>query len=166
MTDQDRQMRQVLAELELISHGTTSTWGASGGDADRDPRPRGGDLHPPHDTHRAHYAAALTDTDRDHAIREARAELHAIRVRQAREVREESPAEFDTRARRALADGWTVEQVATAMRVTPTRIRRAQAGASELQVQALAKDGMTVRGIAMRLGLSKSEVHRMLKRAA
>lgn len=160
----ERNIRQVLAELELISHGTTASWNPAGGtDSDRDPRPRGGELDPPHDRYRRRYLNATTDTERANVLHAARAELAAITRRQAREVREETAAEFDARAREKLAEGWTVQQVADHMRATPTRIRRAQAGASEADVLAFAKQGMSVRYIALRVGIPKSTVQRLLR---
>ena len=163
----DRLMRQTLSELELVSHGTVQSWSASGGtDSERDPRPRGGETYPPHDYYRDQYTACQTPVQRAKVLQAAREELKAITTRQHRETREETQEEFDTRARAKLAEGWTVQQVADHMRATPTRVRRAQAAADESTIASLAAEGLTVRGIAMRLGIPKSTVQRQLRKAA
>src|SRR4051812_33563359 len=53
-----RELRQVLAELELLSHGTTQGWNKSGRSSERDTRPAGGDSCPPHESFRIDWECA------------------------------------------------------------------------------------------------------------
>lgn len=166
--------RQVLAELEATSNGTTQSFAPIATKSGASSRiPPAADA--PHIHYRAELLAATNDRDRAEVLDQARAELAAIRKRQAPIVDLVEPAEVtDARIRRKLDDGWTVAQVALNERVTETRVRRAAAGHDPAEqhddttsrVRELAAQGLTVRNIAMRLGIPKSTVHDLLRKAA
>lgn len=160
----DAEMRQVLAELALTSHGTTASWN-SGGGGDGSVSPPG-ESEPPHETYAADYTEAVDDAGRARVLAAARAELVRIKRRDATFVREETVAELDERIIEKLDQRWTVAEVAISLRCTETRVRRAVRATTTTAVKELSDQGMTVRGIAMRTGLSKSEVQRRLKDAA
>lgn len=169
-TTQDRAIRHILAQLEMISHGSITAYNSAGGNDSEHPggkRPAG-DSCPPHDRYREQYVAAKTDSARSAVIDAAQCELRALRKAAApsKPIEPETEAEFDARAQQLLAHGWEVEDVARAMKCTPTRIRRAATACKHPDVHALAAEGKSVRGISISTGLSKSEIHRILKRAA
>ena len=69
-------MHQVLAELELVSHGTTAAWGrCEGGEGVYPP----GERNPPHVVYRARWVLAWGPLGRRRVLREARAELERCR---------------------------------------------------------------------------------------
>lgn len=72
--------RQLLAELELISHGSVQSWNPSGGgrNAERDDRPTG-ESDPPHLQLRTELAKALTQTQVDKIAEKARTALRNAR---------------------------------------------------------------------------------------
>lgn len=72
--------RQLLAELELVSHGTTQAWNPSGGghNAERPAFPPG-EPKPPHIALRARLNAALTQTQVDRVCTAAREALRAAK---------------------------------------------------------------------------------------
>jgi hypothetical protein len=87
-----RDARQVLAELELISHGKATSWDSSGAGETTAVLPQG-ESRPPHEYWRHQFQAA-TERELPGLVREAREELEAIRVRQepARDTWDEKAA--------------------------------------------------------------------------
>lgn len=171
----EKTMRQILAELELLSYGTTASWNpGGGGDTDRDPRPAGGDTRPLHETFRTEHARAETPEDRDRVRRAAAAALEAQTKRtHDAPIEEESADQVDQRIAALVRAGWTVKDIAIAARCTPTRVRRvskgmpveADEGGEDLALH-LASQGHTVRYIAMKTGMPKSTVHDLLRKRA
>lgn len=164
----DERMRQVLAELELVSHGTTAKWNTAGG-GENDALLPPGEPDPPHLFYRDRYQVAEGDDQRTRVLDAAIEALEGHRKSRRIEVQEETASEFNRRARRLIADGWTVEEVALHTRSTPTRVRRALAAKddeSDGVIHRLHAEGRSVRYIAMRTGIAKSTVHRILRQAA
>lgn len=168
----DQQMRQVLAELELVSHGSTASWDTSGGHAAPGHRilaeTNQAVPDPPHVHYRDVYSRCATDDLRTAVLDRAKAELQQIRVRQAANtITEETTAELDARIVELRRQKWTVKEIALHIRCTETRVRNATVTVTTVEIRELAQqDGMTIRSIAMRTGLSKSDVQRRLKPAA
>lgn len=171
-------VRQVLAELELVSHGATQAWNPAGHVTGEHVMPPG-ELAPPHITFRTAYLKATTDIGRRTVLADAKNELRRWRghgIDRSR-VQAESQDSVDARMLRDGA-GETPERVATAFRCTPTRVRRlriaaglnAEAGrapkapSSDAGSEALRlrENGMSIRAIALALGLPKSTVHDLL----
>lgn len=80
----DREIRQVLAELELISHGTTASYNPGGGH--NDPLYPPGEMLPPHLDYRRRYQRCWTDYQRRNVIDAARKELDRIKRTPAKPV--------------------------------------------------------------------------------
>jgi hypothetical protein len=74
-----RTARQLLAELELISHGSTAAWDSSGGHSAEKPLMPAGEPNPPHIALRAQLDAALTQSQVDKVTQKARLALRAAR---------------------------------------------------------------------------------------
>jgi hypothetical protein len=168
-----RTIWQILAELELISHGKTSTWNPSGRspNADRDPRPQG-ETNPPHIHYRLEYQAQWTDhgqaqwTDhgREQVRQNAEKELREITHSRARAVPEEPAIVRNARIAAYESQGWTWQDIANAENSTPTEVKKA-AAAHRATVDPKGRDE-SVREYAMRNGMSRSRVQRMFGRAA
>lgn len=185
------ELRQILAELELLSHGTTAnlapTGAASDGEGDGCPP---GERWPPHLKWREQWEGATDDDGRRAVLRGARAELHALTHRAEVKVRGETEAELEERIVKDGA-GWSVEEVATRMRCTPTFVRKArlkdgksiktgedpasarpvaavQPTTSEQRerIRRLAHLECSERTIAAQVGVSKSTVRRIMGKAA
>lgn len=162
--------RQVLADLEVCSHGTTSSYqpvATKSGAASKDPPSADG----PHIRYKSQLLATDDPDRREAILRNARDELREHRRRCAPQVEStESSYELDTRITKKLTEGWTVSEIALACRVTPTRVRQAAASGKttkeDRSIRTLAEQGHSVRFIAMRLGIAKSTVHDSLRRAA
>jgi len=176
----DLAMRQVLAELELTSQGSTQSWNSSGhGGGESDKVYPFGDQFPPHIEWRERYERATTDDARQQVIDDAgRALRGIIRRTKVTPGREETEKQFAARVI-STGRGFGVGEVATAMRCTPTRVRRIRLanGVSldfgltltvdvEQRCRDLEGRGMTERQIGMLTGLAKSRVRRVLGRAA
>jgi len=180
----DLAMRQVLAELELTSHGSTQSWNSSGHGGESVNVFPPGESCPPHIEWRERYERAITDDARQRVIDDAGRALRGI-IRRAKvtPVSGESEKEFAARVI-STGRGFGVGEVATAMRCTPTRVRRirlaggvsldfgepliveAPDGDVERRVRTLAEQGMSERQIAMLTRLGTSRVRRVLGRAA
>jgi hypothetical protein len=178
------EFRQVLAELEMLPHGTTQSFNASGsGYADaKDPT---GESFPPHLQYRAEWEGARDDARREYILKCAIADLHRFRARPKVTVplQEETAAELEARVVREGV-GWGVEETARHCRCTTTFVRksRMKAGAHPQtgklpqekepprdkveHAKQLAGDGLSERQIVMLTGLPKTTVRRVLGRAA
>lgn len=111
--DLDARMRQVLAQLEMCSNGTTTSYNPSGsGASGKQPggdRPRGGDS-APHLRWANVYANADTDEQRAKVIKDAEEDLAQITGRGA--SAHQRPSETEDEARTAVLDatrGWRPE---------------------------------------------------------
>jgi hypothetical protein len=175
MTTLEGAMAQVLAEMALLSYGSTTSWNASGGGDS--PGMPSGDGHPLTEQWLDRWERDPTDQ----TVQAARADLDRVRRRQA-------PASTDgsTEEHWIIDDGegFQVEQVARKFNTTPTRVRklrmahgrdtemglpkefaRVQAATPD-RIRNLADRGCTERQIAFQVGVSKSTVRRALGRAA
>lgn len=170
---------QVLAELEMLSHGGTTNYAPSGAafDASAPPGERG----PPHIYWRDEMEAASPERC-ERLLEQAREELKAWRKRATPPPRIETEHELEARVIRE-GRGWTVEQIAFHCRCTERFVRRARqrAGVNPVTGEGivlpdemdrrekaikLADKGMTERQIAMITGLSKSTIRRVIGKAA
>lgn len=124
-----REMRRVLLELEMTSNGKTASFnsGGRGEFASRPPVSGGCDLRsdPPHIYWRRKWNEATGDDGRRRVLDGAREELRFLRRAPPppRDLREETEEERDERLLRD-GDGWRVEEVATAFKMTPSAVRR------------------------------------------
>lgn len=163
-----REERQVLAELELCSHGTTQSFEpipTKSGSSSRIPPA----ANSPHITYRDRLLAEDDPGKRAGILEQARADLRHHRRRVAPKITGETEREFDDRIRSKFNDGWPVNEIARAMNCTPTRVRRAvsviKLSPVDASIEQLAGEGHSVRFIAMRLGIPKSTVQDALTRA-
>jgi DNA-directed RNA polymerase specialized sigma24 family protein len=180
------EMRQVLAELELLSHGSTQSFAAApGAGSDKSYGRPPGDEHPPHLHWRNQWKRASDEDRRSEVLRHAKADLAAHRKGDMSRVQVmvESRDELEKRVVRE-GKGWSVQETALHCRVTPTFVRKARLrAAADAAVDAqdelatvpvdkrerclhLAAGGHTERGIAMLTKLPKSTVRRLIGRAA
>lgn len=120
-----RDMRQVLAELELTSNGVTSRLDGSGGGVLGSRPPVTGDWDPPHLRFRRMWEEARTDDERARVLAEARRELHDL-TRPKPRPRGETEAERD--ARLLEHEGWSAKEVALAFRMTESQVRKVRLG--------------------------------------
>lgn len=168
-------MRQVLAEMTLLSYGSTTSWSSSGG-GDGPGRPSG-DSRPLAE----HWQAEWNRDPSERTLTNARAALDDVKRRQA-------PAEGDDSTLEDWivedGEGYAVEQVARKFGVAENRVRRIRVKAdresefglptrfaqhrdeSRERVVWLFSKGCTLRQIAMQTGVSKSKAQRWVKEAA
>lgn len=177
-------VRLLLAELELISHGSTQSWNSAGGaHGDNTAVLPYGESNPPHVYFRDLYLTQTTDEGRQRvvgkicgALREARG--HIDRSHVVGETREQE----DTRII-SQGEGFTADEVAHRFNCTPSRVRRARLAAGRSQhdgkptqgsltvtdgrIEALRmkEQGMSVRAIAMVLNTPPSTVGDWVKAA-
>ena len=78
MSDLWQQMRAVLAQLELVSHGTTTHFGPNAG-ANHETLLPPGDPRPPHLLYRNRFHRCLGDTGRRAVLQDAKAELKRLK---------------------------------------------------------------------------------------
>jgi hypothetical protein len=177
-----REARQVLAELELISHGKCASYNSSGAGESTAVLPQG-ESRPPHEYWRHQFAAA-TERELPGLVREARKELEAWRVRQApvTDTWDESDAILKE------GQGHAADVVARRFQRTTTYVRklrlsegresefglpieseptRAETKAIDRErVSNLASRGCTLRQIKMQTGVPTETVRRWLREAA
>lgn len=178
--------RDVLARLAVLSAGTTTAWSPSGAGGDLGSRTPPGDGDHPYDRHVAALLAAPDEEARARALARAREELeHQLRRDpEAAAGVEESETERAHRfARETLGvpaeecgwvAGWlgTTARQARAMRRladahpdTGERVASEPVAGWEEEARRLLDAGWSVRGIEMKVGVSKSTIQR-LRRAA
>lgn len=88
-------MQQILAELEMISHGKTmKTDGRVAGSNDKSPLLRVDEEPYPHELFRRRYLRARTDTERARVEQEAAEELRLLRKGPERRVDRLTPFSF------------------------------------------------------------------------
>jgi hypothetical protein len=178
------EFRQVLAELEMLSHGRTQSYAAATavGESDGYGRPPGEEF-PPHLMWRDQWVKATDDHRRYEVIRLAGEELATLRKGRKVKVVEETELEMEGRVV-LKGKGWTVEETARECRCTATFVRRARLKAGvnaktgedppgspaavdqRERARQLASQGHTERQIGMLTGLPKTTIRRLLGRAA
>lgn len=142
MIDLDQQMRSILANMELLAHGSTANWSPTGrsrgGSYGRPP----GDERPPHEYWRARWERAVRDDEewtieamltnceevvkhRRGVIAKAQADLDSYRKRAEGEIVGETAGELEARVV-CEGDGWTVADTALHCRCTTTFVRKAR----------------------------------------
>jgi plasmid maintenance system antidote protein VapI len=180
MTDLDleRQIRQVLAQLELVSHGTITAYNSSGGHAAESGRALPpGELKPPHEFYRQQFAETTGDHDRSKLLEQAQAELGAITKRP---IAIEGLTDAQILEEKILEkDGWSDVDLAKHLRCTSGHVRRVRNSAGKdgvtgelLELSAVDRSdlaaAMQTRGlnqeeIAKRMGISQPTVSRLLR---
>jgi hypothetical protein len=136
--DPSRQMRSILARMELLPHGTIMNYSPTGGGGSADTKPPTGELRPPHehwakrweqavydDLEEEHREATTITRHRRRVIEKAQADLDGYRKRAEGEIVGETESELEARVVRE-GDGWTAEQTAQHCRCTPTFVRKAR----------------------------------------
>lgn len=138
MIDLDCQMRSILAQLEMLPHGTITNYSPTGGGHGADTKLPTGELRPPHEHWRRRWDLAVerdeeteqresapVTTQRKRVIEKAQADLASYRKRTEGLVVGETEQELKRRVVKE-GDGWTVEQTAAHCRCTATFVRRAR----------------------------------------
>jgi hypothetical protein len=120
-----REARNLIAAVELISHGTTAAWDSNGGHSSERPLMPPGELHPPHLMLRVELARALTQTQVDRVAQKAREALQAVRYT----PRNPAVLMYGTvEWREAIGlDSRKVEEVARAYGITERHVHRLRA---------------------------------------
>jgi hypothetical protein len=151
----ETELRQVLAELETLSHGSTQSFAAApGAGSDESYGCPPGDSRPPHliwrnewdcnaqEEREGRRTPAQANERREEILRHARDELVAHRKRDMAKavVIEESTEELESRVVE-VGKGWTVEQTARECRCTPTFVRRARLKAGAHPVTGVTPEG-------------------------
>lgn len=174
----DREMRSVLAQLELLSHGKAMNWSPTSGGESDEARPFG-EAHPLHEEFRSRWLGAPAHKRPDvlQAAREALDTWKGVgRSQQAQEWDEEAWI---------LKDGEGFEAIVVARRfntsaerVRKLRLRANRCGEFGLpyvepqeidrteRVLFLLGKQMSVRAVAQQLGLHSTQVQRIKQRAA
>jgi hypothetical protein len=171
----ERAMRQVLAEMTMLSYGSTTSWNHSGGS--EGPGRPSGDSHPLAEHWRAEW-------ERDPSwgtVERAREALAQVKRRDAPVVTDDSTLEDWIVSD---GEGYAVAQVAGKFGIAQSRVRRIRLKAgresefgarvdarpvrdtSSERIRNLASQGCTERQIAFQVGVGKSTVRRALGRAA
>jgi hypothetical protein len=179
-----KEVRQLLAELELLSHGSTTAWNPTGGgSAAEDAGIPHGESNPPHLRLRAQYLEQADDAGRERVVEEMRTTLRGRRGPTADRgaVTGETRAEEDARILQS-GEGFDVLDVARRFDCTSSRVRRLrladgrdaerghrvdqQAGDDDAQrARRMKAQGMSERQIALALGRHRTTVTRWLKKS-
>lgn len=181
MYDLPTHVRLLLAELEMLPHGSTASWNPTGGGEGDDPRPPGCG-NPPHLELRARYLKAETDADRGEAVAAMKRTLREYRGAGVDRSRVVGETRHDESLRiLAEGEGFTPKEVALRFRCTPTRVRQLRLAADRdaelghlVEPEAIAPEddddaliaaarrmkgrGMSVRLIGLELGRPKSTI--------
>lgn len=136
--DLAQQMRSILAQLELLPHGSVTSYSSTGGGNGADTKPPTGESRPPHDHWKRRWDLAVErdeevelreattiTTHRKRVIEKAQEDLESYRKRAEGIVVGETEQELEARIVRE-GDGWSVEQVAQHCRCTVTFARKAR----------------------------------------
>lgn len=179
---QDRDMRQLLAQLELLSHGSVQAWNRSAKGEPTQVLPFG-ESNPPHLYFRDVYTRQITDHGRGEVIGRAREELKKLQGREVdrSHVQEETVEELNERIVKR-GEGFSVEEVASRMGVAPSQVRRARVAAEvslldgkptddrlespKERAQRMKAHGYTERQIGLILGKPQSTINYWLRKAA
>lgn len=177
------QMREVLAQLELVSHGTITNYNPSGGGGESEQALPAGGSGAEHLKWRRLFERATSDKERRTLIDQAWQELEQLRGRVERPV--PTGETLEQRNSRIVKDGegYTVREVAIAFRCGEREVRKARTAAGReperglepespdrARIVELAAQGRTVASLVIQFGLSRSTIERYLgkrgKRAA
>jgi hypothetical protein len=138
LIDLDRQMRQILARMEMLAHGGVTNYAPTGAGSGADTKPPTGELHPPQEHWKRRWLLAI-ERDEETGQREA-----TTVTRHRRDVLEKAQADLDSYLKRTEGlvvgeterelearivregEGWNVEQVAQHCRCTVTFARKAR----------------------------------------
>jgi hypothetical protein len=136
--DLSQQMRSILANMELLAHGTITNYSPTGGGGSADTKPPTGESRPPHehwarrwekavydDLEEEHRESAPITRHRRRVIEKAQADLDSYRKRAEGQVVGETESELEARIIKD-GEGEPVDRVALAMRCTPTLVRKAR----------------------------------------
>jgi hypothetical protein len=160
LIDLDQQMRSILAQLELLAHGTITNYSPTGGGHSADTKPPTGESRPPHLHWRERWERAVRDDEewtidrelvnceeiikhRKDVIEKAQADLDSYRKRTEGVVVGETEEELEARIVRE-GEGWSVEQVAQHCRCTVTFARKARLKAGVSVATGKRPDGLKV----------------------
>jgi hypothetical protein len=175
-----KEVRQVLAELELISHGATVRFDPSTSAGPASSRVPTGESSPPHLLFRARFEACRSVHETMGVLEQARDELRSLKCRTVPVVGVDGE---ELLRRQILEDhvGSMAADVAVALYCTTSKVRNVRLAAgcdAELgrdllgvgvdgeRVREFAALGFTERQIAMQLGSNTSTVRRLLGKAA
>lgn len=174
------EFRQILAEMELLSHGSVTAYNSSGRGESDVVVPQG-EAHPPHIEFAARYEQERDDERRRRVLEEARRYLQDWK-RRTSPVVDDGSSEDDWIVRDG--EGYEAEQVARKFNTTVSRVRKLRMAddrdtefglpsrfaprlaATPDRIRNLADQGCTERQIAFQVGVSKSTVRRALGKAA
>jgi hypothetical protein len=168
-------MHDIVIGYALLQHGAVQRLGRTAPSAEGALLPQG-ESYPPLDHWLKLMVSAQTVSEVQEIVGRARQELDAWRRRP-----EPPPSgESFTDLKRRIVDegeGWTPQEVALAMRCTPTLVRHvrseverdAEYGRPDRSLAhglALLRDGVTLRAAALATGIPKSTLHEAYRRAA
>jgi DNA invertase Pin-like site-specific DNA recombinase len=171
--------RQVLAELELTSNGTTTAWNSSRATGKPGSKLLFLSEEPPHDHFRRRWDGCASDRARELVLAAAREALEGIRHQSQRpKLKQEPPS---VRERRLVASGRGVPAKEIARReraldreIIAMWVKHGLNPATgwpffdedrDAEIRRMSEARLSVREIAQALGVSKSAVHRALGRA-
>jgi hypothetical protein len=179
-----RHFRQTLAELELVSHGTTTRYNPSGGTSDNDTGKPAGESRPPHLHWQEKWHATPADK-RGRVEQDAADDLKALRGHNLTDPHQRASLTVDQRVLDAA--GYAAEHVAQSLGLAANHVRRIRQRAgqdpetghvahpatretltetTETRVIELHAQGFTYRQISTVVSVSKSTVERIIKKAA
>jgi hypothetical protein len=165
----ESEMRQILAELEMLGHGSVTAWNASGG-GQADSRPPSGESNPPH----IEYAERFERDRSWETVEEARACLREWK-RRAAPARETDTSEDDWIIEDG--EGYAADEVARRFNTTPARVRLLRSrngrememglptsGRAAPKLRDLVEQGLTARQIEMLTGTARSTAQDAINR--
>lgn len=123
----DRDLRQVLAELELVSAGTIYSYNPVGTKTGfSSSLPVSGDASPPHIHYRQIYNAQNDDWGRRQVIKQARDALDKLKRRTIPDGWTEKPEDTDDRTERLLrlGEGVPLHEAAMRLNCAPSELRQ------------------------------------------
>jgi hypothetical protein len=169
------EIREMVVGFTLLQYGGTMAWGRQAPSADGALLP-GGEGHPPLDHWLDLLERCTTLEEAQIVVAKAREELEAWLRRPEPPPQGETLEDLKQRIIRE-GEGWTPQEVALAMRVTPTLVRNVRSEAerdpqygrpdgSLAHGVALLNAGLSVRQAAQITGIAKSTLHDAWRSAA
>lgn len=172
--------RQTIIDLAMTACGKGGAYQPSGSSEFGERPPTSGDPNPPHIILTRRIASADTEYAIQAAVRWGETELERLRHQPAAFT--ERPETERERHKRIVGSGkgWTIHEVASALKVAPSEVRQARiaagrdvatgefipeakgAGGHDGVIRALKNQGWSIRQIADRTGVGKSTVQRVL----
>lgn len=167
--DLAREMRSILARMEMLAHGGVTNYQPTGAGSGADTKPPTGESKPPHEHWKRRWdlaverdeeteqrEAAPITTQRKRVIEKAQADLDSYRKRTEGVVVGETEEELERRII-VKGKGWSVSDVAQYFRCTPKFVRKARkkAGVDQqdgtgIVVEMVTRDERAERAKAMR----------------